>query len=264
MTVEINGLSVNYESFEPAVPETDTVVFVLHGWGANLNVYRSIAAVTAAKYRTVLFDFPGFGLSDEPEEPWDVSQFTDLARRFIESFGCKKVILIAHSFGGRVTIKLCTEFREQCAFEIEKIILTDSAGIRPKRSFKSKCRTRVYKIAKRFVLLPPVKKLYPDALNALQKKFGSADYAAASPVMRQCLVKTVNEDLSALLPQIKVPALLVWGDKDTATPLSDGQYMEQVIKGSGLVTLNGAGHFSFLDQPAVYAAVLRSFLEIGA
>lgn len=264
LTVEINGLSVNYECFEPAVPETDTVVFVLHGWGANLNVYRSIAAVTAAKYRTVLFDFPGFGQSDEPKEPWDVSQFTELAIRFIAHFQCRRVILIGHSFGGRVTIKMCAEFREKLPFEIEKIILTDSAGIRPKRSLKSKCRTRVYKISKWFVQLAPVRKLYPDALGNLQKKFGSADYAAASPMMRQCLVKTVNEDLSALLPQIQVPALLIWGDRDTATPLADGQRMEREIKGSGLVTLSGAGHFSFLDQPAVYAAVLRSFLEIGA
>jgi pimeloyl-ACP methyl ester carboxylesterase len=82
--------------------------------------------------------------------------------------------------------------------------------------------------------------------------------------MRACLVKTVNEDLSALLPQIKAPTLLVWGDKDTATPLADGQRMEREIPDAGLVTLEGAGHFSFLDQPYVYRAVLQSFLKIGA
>ena len=264
MTVEIDGLTVNYEVHEPAAPGEETVVFVLHGWGANVKVYQSIAAVTSAKYRTVLFDFPGFGGSTEPPEPWDVSDFTRFAIKFINSFGAKRVILIGHSFGGRVIIKMTTEHRDLMQFEVEKIVLTDAAGIKPKRSFRSKCRTRFYKIAKRCVTLPPVKKLYPDALNALQKKFGSADYAAASPVMRACLVKAVNEDLSALLPQIKAPTLLVWGDKDTATPLSDGQRMEREIPDAGLVTLEGAGHFSFLDQPYVYRAVLQSFLKIGA
>lgn len=106
-------------------------------------------------------------------------------------------------------------------------------------------------------------KLFPDALNRFQKKFGSADYAAASPVMRGSLVKAVNEDLEPLLPQITAETLLIWGDKDTATPLSDGRKMEKQIKGSGLVVFSGAGHYSFLEQPYLFAKVIKSFLNIG-
>lgn len=264
MTKEIDGLTVNYEISEPADPGAEPTVFVLHGWGAKLEVYRSIAAVTAAKYRTVLFDFPGFGGSDEPKEPWDVSRYTAFTAAFINSFGCKNVILIGHSFGGRVIIKLTTEHRNLCQFDVEKIILTDSAGIRPKRSFRSKCRTRVFKTAKWFVRKPPFRTIWPDGLDRLQKKFGSADYAAASPMMRQCMVRVVNEDLTHLMPEIRQPVLLIWGDRDTATPLSDAQRMEQLMPDAGLVRLEGAGHFSFLDQPYVYRAVLQSFLKIGA
>ena len=106
--------------------------------------------------------------------------------------------------------------------------------------------------------------LFPDALENLRSKHGSADYNAASPMMRQCMVRVVNEDLTELLPQIKAPVLLIWGSNDTATPLADGRLMEEKIAGSGLVTLEGAGHFSFLDQPFVYRRVLQSFLNIGA
>jgi len=264
LTVTIDGLSVNYERSGPEITADTPVIFILHGWGANLEIYRSIEQTVSAKYPTVLFDFPGFGKSEEPKEPWDVSRYTAFTVKFIQSFHCQRVILIGHSFGGRVIIKMLTEHKDLCDFTVDKIVLTDSAGVRPKRSFKAKCRTRVYKTAKWFVKLPPVKKLKPDALDKLQKKFGSADYAAASPMMRQCMVRVVNEDLRHLFPQIPVSALLVWGDRDTATPLSDGQMMEKMMPDAGLVTLQNAGHFSFLDQPRVYQAVLRSFLKIGA
>jgi len=57
--------------------------------------------------------------------------------------------------------------------------------------------------------------------------------------MRKILVKVVNEDLRPLLKDIKAPTLLIWGDKDTATPLYMGKIMEEEIPDSGLVILEG-------------------------
>ena len=82
--------------------------------------------------------------------------------------------------------------------------------------------------------------------------------------MRRCLVMAVNEDLRHLLPEIKQDTLLIWGDKDTATPISDAKIMESMISGSGLVVLNGCGHFSYLEKPAVFKNILRSYFKIGA
>jgi pimeloyl-ACP methyl ester carboxylesterase len=81
--------------------------------------------------------------------------------------------------------------------------------------------------------------------------------------MRQCLVKTVNEDLTPLLKTISAPTLLIWGENETATPLADGRMMEKHIPGSGLVILKAAGHYSFLDQPMIFSRVIRSFLNMG-
>lgn len=79
--------------------------------------------------------------------------------------------------------------------------------------------------------------------------------------MRQVLVKVVNEDLEPLLSNIQQETLLIWGDKDTATPLSDGQKMEKLIKNSGLVTVKGAGHYSYLEQFGLVHRVLDAFLN---
>ena len=78
--------------------------------------------------------------------------------------------------------------------------------------------------------------------------------------MRAILSKCVNEDLCHLMPRIKASTLLFWGENDTATPLSDAKRMEKLIPDAGLVTVAGAGHFSFLENPVLFERVLKSFL----
>lgn len=109
---------------------------------------------------------------------------------------------------------------------------------------------------------PASQKLYPDALEQLRKRMGRP-IITRPPLMRQCLVRVVNEDLTHLLPNIKVPTLLVWGENDTDTPLKDGQLMEQLIPDAGLVTLKNAGHFSFLEQQFTFNRVIASFMKLG-
>jgi pimeloyl-ACP methyl ester carboxylesterase len=105
--------------------------------------------------------------------------------------------------------------------------------------------------------------LFPELIDDWRSRQGSADYRNATPIMRQCLVKAVNEDLTELLPRIKQDTLLIWGAKDTATPIGDGKLMEEKIPNSGLAVINGTGHFSFLEQPAVFRNIMRSYFEIG-
>lgn len=79
--------------------------------------------------------------------------------------------------------------------------------------------------------------------------------------MRGTFVKTVTLDLLPCLPDIRVPTLLLWGDKDEETPLSDGKTMERLIPESRLIVVAGAGHFSYLDKPAFVGAVVSAFVD---
>ena len=108
-----------------------------------------------------------------------------------------------------------------------------------------------------------MKKLFPKAVENWQAKQGSSDYSKASPVMRGCLVKAVNEDLTPHFKDIKQEVLLVWGTLDDATPLSDAILMEQLMPDAGLAKIEGAGHFSWLDNPGIFNAIIRSYLNIG-
>ena len=256
MKVFVNGLNIEYSD----CGEGDAVV-ILHGWSKERAPYAPLSQLVSEGYRAIAPDLPGFGGSDEPPEPWDVDKFADTVIEFIKALGLERVILMGHSYGGRVIIK--TASRESLPFEISKIILVDSAGVIPKRGLDYKFKVAVYKIGKRIMLSPLMKKLFPRAVERWQAKQGSADYAAASPVMRGCLVKAVNEDLTPLFPLVKQETLLIWGTLDDATPLSDGILMEERMPDAGLVKIEGAGHFSWLDNPALFNAVIRSYLKIN-
>ena len=254
MTTEILGLKTEYLD----LGEGDIVLF-LHGWGSRADLFLPLAELCAKKYRVLAPDMAGFGNTAEPPEPWDVSKYADFILEFLKPFAPKSVILVGHSFGGRVILKL-TE--RDLPFEISKIILMDSAGIKPKRTLKQRLSLIAYKTGRKIMSLQPLKALFPNAVENMRKKRGSADYNAASPIMRQTLVKVVNEDLTRDLPKIKAPTLLIWGTADTATPISDGELMERLIPDAGLVKVQGAGHYSFLQAPDYVAWVFASFLNI--
>ena len=251
MTVTIDRIETNY--MDLGAPGDETVV-MLHGWASNCELFRASALPVSEKYRVLAPDLPGNGETPEPPADWSVDDYVDFTVRFIEHFGCKKVILLGHSFGGRVIIKMAN--RTDLPFEIVKIILVDSAGIKPEKTSEQKMKEGALKFGKELMSKNPA------LLQKMQSMVGSADYKAASPRMRAVLVNVVNEDLTDLLPGVKAPTLLIWGTLDTATPISDAEKMEALMPDAGLARIEGAGHFSFLENPPLYSAILASYLKL--
>ncbi|MBQ6441424.1 MAG: alpha/beta hydrolase [Lachnospiraceae bacterium] len=258
MNIEVDGYNICYK----ITGEGDETVVMLQGWGTDLGVYDSVAAAINESYRFVQFDLPGFGGSDEPREAWNVDAYADFFCDFMEALQIKKATLIGHSYGGRVIIKLAA--RDSLPFEIQKIVLIDSAGIVPEKSFSQKMKIKRYKMLKKFLNLKVVYALFPELVDDWRSRQGSADYRNATPMMRQCLVMAVNEDLRHLLPKIRQDTLLIWGDRDTATPISDARIMEEMIPNAGLAVLEGTGHYSFLEQPVTFRNIMRAYFRIGA
>ena len=254
MTIDVRGQSIYYE--EAGAGE---VVLLLHGWGTNLTLFRPLMELLARKYRVVALDFPGFGQSPEPAaaagSPWCVDDYVDCVLEFLKALDIKACSMLGHSFGGRVIIKLAARGLPEP--KLQKLILAGAAGIKHPQSEAAKKRAKRYQTGKK--LLAP----FPQLLEKHRNKHGSADYRAASSMMRQVLVKTVNEDLSPLLPKVAPPPLLIWGRNDTATPIEDGQRMEAEIPGAGLAVIEHAGHYAFLEQQVQFLRIIASFMQIG-
>lgn len=232
-------------------------VLVLHGWGANINTVLPIVNILKDKFRVHALDLPGFGKSQEPNEPIDSFKYADIVKEYMDNMGIEKVTLIGHSFGGKLSIILGSKYPEM----VDKIVLINSAGLIPRRGPKYYFKVYSFKTL-RFLY----KNLFfwlknEERMEKFYKKFGSTDYKDASGIMRKILVIVVNENLLPLLNKIKAPTLLIWGDKDTATPLYMGKVMEKEIKDSGLVVLEGTGHYSYLDDYQRFSVILRNFLQ---
>ncbi len=253
---KIDDLYINY--IEKGEGEN---ILIIPGWGTNYNVYKNMVE-DISKYAKVFYmDMPGFGESEEPKESWNLNDFVSLVKKFIKKNNIDNVTLIGHSNGGRIIIKMLGE--GHLNFKVRKAILIGSAGIVHKKTLKQKLKLFIVKLGKKILSFSIIRKIFPNALEKLKKKMGSADYRNATPIMRDTLVKLVNEDLKDYLNKIKVPTLLIWGENDTETPLEDAKIMEKEIPDAGLVTFKNCSHYVFLERPIQVNNIIKNFITGG-
>ena len=253
MQVKINDWNINYEVFgQGTVP-----VVLLHGWLATLETMRPIANSLQNNFKVYLVDNVGFGESDMPEHPLKTDDFGDFLRDFLNALNIENPILIGHSNGGRTIINAVG----RGIVSARKVILIDSAGLVPKRSLYYHLKVAFYKTGKFILNLLPNTKRIKAFKEKLRDKVGSSDYKASSNVLKETMKIILNEDLSHLLPNIKVPTLVFWGTLDTATPIADGRKMEKLIPDCGLIEYPGATHFSYLENIQHFNTVVNEFLK---
>lgn len=258
LEAQVNNSKIIYYKVGEGEP-----LLILHGWGANAQTMRSVADALKDIRSCVLVDLPGFGNSPEPPKPWSVDDYTDAVIQLVAELGFKKIDLLVHSFGGRITLKLLS--RKSLPFEVGKVLITGGAGMKPKRPLKYYLKSYTAKTLKApFMILPG--KLRDHSLQWLRttpawKALGSSDYQNLSEVMRITFVKTVTEYLESCLPKIDHEVFLLWGKNDDATPLYQAERMKEGLKNSTLISIENAGHYAFLDQPQQFKAIARAYFS---
>ena len=247
------GIRVNATRRGAARRVGDLPIVVLHGWGAHLRAVEPILAALEGETEVLALDMPGFGDSDDPPEAWDSEDYARFVVEWLGRAGVGRCHLIGHSFGGRVAICMAAQHPEL----VERLILCDSAGLRPKRSWRYRYRVALAKLGRLLGLLgPPGKKLQ----ERIRSRVASSDYLNASPALRETFRRVIGEDLEPHLPDISAPCLLVWGSADEDTPLWMGERMEELVPDGALVVFEGAGHYSYADEPGRFAQLSRHFL----
>ncbi len=228
---------------------------LMHGWGCSSNTLQSIEKILTPYFKVYNIDFPGFGESSEPLTAWGIEEYTRIVEKWLASENIVAPIMLGHSFGGRVGILFASRN------DVKKLILTGAAGIVPKRGLNYYRKVYYYKTMKKLTLLLLGKTRGEAALEKRRRKTGSSDYRNCTEMMRKIFVKVVNEDLKHVMPQIKAPTLLLWGEDDTATPVHDAMIMQSLIPNNKLVILAEGGHYSFLDDPQGFSKTLKDFIK---
>lgn len=254
-TITVKDVKTHYREWG----NSDTTLLMLHGWGADSTHYTEVGPTLAkAGYRVIVPDLPGFGSSGYPPKAWSISDYRNWLKALTEELGLKSFILFGHSFGGRISIKYSINF----PYQLKALILCGSAGIKPNpATIKRKVIELTAEVGKRAFSLPGLKNAAPFARKVLYKLAGSRDYNEAQGVMKETIVKALEEDLTPLLGQISVPTFLLWGGVDDATPVSDGKKMNSLIKDSVFKVLEGERHNLPKYAPEKTAAEIESFLR---
>ncbi|MCX6718388.1 MAG: alpha/beta hydrolase [Candidatus Staskawiczbacteria bacterium] len=231
MEVEINGIKTNYQTFGSG----SSAFLILHGWGSNSERWQPIAEEISKKgFKVIVPDLPGFGKSDALSLPWNGNKYANWVEEFIKELNLGEFYLSGHSFGGALAAKVAIKHAQ----EVKKLFLISAACVREKTTQKDLSK-KASKFIKIFSFLP-----YYSFFRKAVYKFiiRKSDYVYVEGIMKETYLNVISEDLSFKLPFVKVPTVIIWGDKDELTPLEDAHFIEKQIKNSKLIIIPGAGH----------------------
>lgn len=230
-------------------------IVLIHGWGCDLSIFNQLQNELAKTNEVYAIDLPGFGLSETPPAVWGVAEYADFLKEFIESQNINDPILLGHSFGGKISMQYAYENK------VSKLILTGSSGVKPRLSIIRKLKMFVLKFFKNLTQLFLGKRASKSVIERYRKKIGSVDYRNADGTMREILVNSVGEDLTAVMPLIQAKTLIIWGKDDADTPLLSAHTINNLIPNTELQVIPNAGHFAFLDQKDQFINYLKNFLD---
>lgn len=214
-------------------------VLALHGWGRRgadfKQVFQDISALAP--------DLPGFGASPPPAEVIGAHGYSEAILPLVDTFDSPPLV-IGHSFGGRIAVCLAARHPDR----VGPLLLTGVPLLRIARGRKPALSFRLVRSLNRVGLVSDTR------MEELRRNRGSADYRAAKGVMREVLVKVVNESYEDELEMIRSPILFVWGDKDTEVPVSVARTAQEIIHRSGRTEAHvdvvaGVGHHLPVEDP---------------
>ena len=219
-------------------------VLALHGWGRT---HRDWSAVLDG-LDAIALDLPGFGSTPPPDEPWGLQDYARAVAPVLDEMS-KPVVIVGHSFGGSIAVHLAASAGPD---KVRAVVATGSPLVRDRGP-----RTRV-PLGFRVARWLNSRGLFPDSkMEELRNARGSADYRAASGVMRDTLVRVVNEDASEVLPGLPMPLHLVWGENDADVPVVTAAAAQALTPEASLIRLPGVGH----DTPAEAPDAIRKVLD---
>lgn len=222
---------------------TPPAVVALHGWARSGADFAAIVHGLDA----VAPHLPGFGTTDPPPTAWGSADYAELVAAAIRPFG--PVVIVGHSFGGRVAVRLAAKYPEL----VKSLVLTGVPLVRLAPVSKPALSFRVVRWLGKRGILPA------SVIEKQRKKRGSSDYNAAQGVMRDVLVKVVNENYDDDLAAISAPVRMVWGEHDTSAPADAGLAASRLLKNSTFTVVPGAGH---LLEGSLRDAVRAELLEV--
>jgi pimeloyl-ACP methyl ester carboxylesterase len=267
--VEVDGLPVNYVDLGSG--EREPVVFV-HGLAGQWQNWLENLPRIAQQRRVIALDLPGFGLTPMPRDPISIPGYGGFVDRFCEALGLGEVALVGNSMGGYITAEIAI----QSPPRVSRLVLVSAAGVssadvvqapiltvgRAATALTTQNAARQRELASR-----PIARHLTLALVARHPRLLKADFAyegfykgAGKPGFNDALRACLNYDFRDRLPDVHVPTLIVWGQKDAIIPARDASEFERLISDSRKVVMRDTGHVPMAERPRAFDDLLLDFL----
>lgn len=265
--LDLDGQLVHYRDQGPS---SDPLPLVLiHGTSASLHTWEGWVAGLSATRRVISFDLPGFGLTGpNADNDYSDARYVAFVRQLLSRLGVGRVVLVGNSLGGEVAWQVALADPSRVA----GLVLVDAAGF----NFVPESLPLGFRIARIPVLREPMRWVLPRRAieDSVLNVYGDPSRVTAALVDRYYELTLREGNRVALmrrmdqlapgpterLGEIKVPTLILWGERDRLIPVRWAQAFHQAIPGSQLVVFPKLGHVPQEEDPAATLAALRDWL----
>jgi pimeloyl-ACP methyl ester carboxylesterase len=275
--VEVGGVPMNVIDIGPGAdsgPAHGTIVFV-HGLsGSWQNWLENLPFFSAAGWRCIAMDLPGFGASPMPREKITISGYAAAIDELLSRLGVSRAVVVGNSMGGFIGLELAITFGTW----VDRLVLVSAAGLTAEsqrsvfravaplgralamtsgwlasRSDELSRRPRSRKAMLSVVAAHPER--LPAALASEQLR------GAGKPGFIDAFDALTDYPIRERLPEIAAPTLVVWGQDDPLVPVRDAWKFGELIPNARVVVYEDTGHVAMFERPAAFNALVEEFLE---
>jgi 3-oxoadipate enol-lactonase len=239
-------------------------VLFLHGYPLHRAMWAAQLGGLSDRHRIALLDLPGYGTAANQAVPDTLSGFANAVRSTVERELGGTATIVGHSFGGYVALQL---YREHPEVFDRLILVSTRAG-----ADSPEARDKRYATARRLGdsnehlnVDETAKSLVAEATwtarGPVVEVVRAIVASASNPTVIRTLVAIADRvDQTPILPNIRVPTLVIWGAGDGLIPPAQTQVLAKAIPGAKGVEIPNAGHLSPLEEPAAFNGAVQSFL----
>lgn len=257
--VSVEGLNIHYRQAGSGPP-----LLFLHGLGSNSESWKHQLNGLSDAFTVIAWDTPGYGQSDDPDEEIHFfEEFAEVLKKFVEQLKIEPFYLLGHSMGSTMALAFYNKYPQS----IRKLILADATrggaakdGDQNQVKLQNRLRSIETQTPLEIAEARSKNLLGPDASEEVKEE-AKRIYAQIRPVgYRSVSYSLYHADQSHVLEKIRVPTLIICGEMDQITPVSESEVIHQNIPGSKLVIIPRTGHLCYQEEPELFNRHVREFL----
>jgi pimeloyl-ACP methyl ester carboxylesterase len=257
LRAEVNGLSIAYER-----AGNGPLLVLLHGFLFDSRAWRPQLESLSSDFSAIAWDAPGAGRSSDPPGTFATADWADCLVGLLDVVGVEAAHILGLSWGGM----LAQEFYRRHPQRTRSLVLADTyAGWRASLG-EATTEQRLANCLRDSSL--PSGEVVTKYLPGMHSQFATQEVrdglarimSSFHPIGFRLMARSSAQlDTRDLLPEIRVPTLLLWGEADARSPISVAHQIRGAIPGARLAVIPGAGHLSNVEAPAQFNAEVRSF-----